>query len=327
MMESEIRSRIRPIAEEFIGKKGVKLLILGSEGRLAARQIQPGADRRQVTALRRSSLEQFMHTALELNPVDLAREYDLPFASAEAFGPALLAIVETAKTLQCKTVHIGATTMRDGLLLDMGGGGHRDKRFTDQMIQSAVETGLHYGFDRPHAENVTEHAKALFEVMQPLHRLTARDEVILIVAALLHDIGTFISNRSHHKHTQYLMENSDLFGLTRRERMLAALVARYHRRAHPKSSHRDYTALPRADRMRVIKLAALLRVADALDRSHSRRIQNPRLKLDSDRLQIGVPDPHKCTGEEVALREKSDLFEQVYGRSALLVKTRKQTPS
>ncbi|MEI7851713.1 MAG: hypothetical protein WCH86_07760, partial [Kiritimatiellales bacterium] len=137
-----------------------------------------------------------------------------------------------------------------------------------------------------------------------------------------HDIGTFINNRSHHKHSQYLIENSDIFGLSKQDLNIVALTARYHRSALPRPTHTAYTALTRANRLRVSKLAAILRVADALDRGHAQHIRNPQFTLFPDRLQIGVQNLSDCAVEEVALKEKSDLFEQVYGKRAVLVKSR-----
>jgi exopolyphosphatase/guanosine-5'-triphosphate,3'-diphosphate pyrophosphatase len=224
--------------------------------------------------------------------------------------------------LNCKTVYIGAPSMRDGLLGEMAAGGAWDERFTKQIIHSALETGRHYRFDRKHAENTAAHARTIFRIMQNEHKMLPRYETVLTVSALLHDIGTFINNRSHHKHSQYLIENSDIFGLNKQDLTIAALTARYHRSALPKPTHPAYTALTRTDRLRVSKLAAILRVADALDRGHSQRVQNPQIELLPDRLQIGVPSLRDCTVEEIAIKEKSDLFEQVYGKRAVLVKSR-----
>jgi exopolyphosphatase/guanosine-5'-triphosphate,3'-diphosphate pyrophosphatase len=326
-IEGEIQSGIRPIFEELAGSKNVKLLILGSEARLTTSQIKPDKADGPVTTIRRSSFEHFVDTVIGLSPAELTRKFSLLIAGAETFIPALLTIRQVARQLQCKTLHIGSTTMRDGLLREMTGTGTWDDRFTKQIIQSATGIGQHYGFDPKHALNVTAHSKAIFHCTQPLHQLTERDEVILTVAALLHDIGSFISNRNHHKHSQYLIENSDIFGLNRHDLNLAALIARYHRRAHPKSTHRTYTNLTRRDRLLVNKLAAILRIADALDRGHLQRVSNPRLSLQPDRLLIGIPDVRNCSVEEAALQEKSKLFEQVYGKKAVLYKTRPGTPS
>jgi exopolyphosphatase / guanosine-5'-triphosphate,3'-diphosphate pyrophosphatase len=322
LIEGEIRSGVRPIIENFSGEKEVKVLILGGDARLAADEIKPGWNARPAVPLRISALTRFTDRILGLPVEELVKEYNLPFAAAESLGPALLVMQAIPQMLNCKTVYIGASSMRDGLLAEMAGGGSWDERFTRQIIHSALEIGRHYRFDRKHAENIASHARDIFRAMQNEHRMLLRYETLLTVAALLHDIGTFINNRSHHKHSQYLIENSDIFGLSKQDLTIVALTARYHRSALPRPTHTAYTALTRVNRLRVSKLAAILRVADALDRGHAQRVRNPQFELFADRLQIGVPNLSDCAVEQVALKEKSDLFEQVYGKRAVLMKSR-----
>jgi len=321
-IEGEIRSGVRPITETFANEKKIKVLILGSDARLAADEIKPGWASHPTVSLRLSTLARFTDQVLALPVEALVRKHQLPFAAAESLAPALLVMQTIPTLLNSKTIHIGASSMRDGLLGEMSASGSWDERFTKQIIQSASEVGRHYHFDPKHAENVAEHARNIFRVMQDEHKMLLRYETILMVAALLHDIGTFISNRSHHKHSQYLIENSDIFGLSKNDLTLAALAARYHRRALPRATHGAYTSLTRINRLRVSKLAAILRVADALDRGHTQRIRNPKIELFEDRLQIGVPDPGGYTIEENALKEKAVLFEQVYGKRVVLVKNK-----
>ncbi|MDK2962938.1 MAG: exopolyphosphatase / guanosine-5-triphosphate,3-diphosphate pyrophosphatase [Verrucomicrobiota bacterium] len=320
LIEGEIRTGIRPIIEPFANEKEMKILILGGDARLAADQIKPGWNSRPSVSLRVSTLARFTDQSLEMPVEELVKEYHLPFAAAESLGPALLVMQSIPQMLNCKTVYIGASSMRDGLLQEMAAGGAWDERFTQQIIHSAVEIGRRYQFDQDHAENVAARARDIFRVMQDEHKMLPRYETILTVAALLHDIGTFISNRSHHKHSRYLIENSDIFGLSQQDRTITALTVRYHRSALPRSTHTDYTRLTRVNRLRVSKLAAILRVADGLDRGHVQRIRNPQFLLFPDRLQIGVSNLRDCAVEEIAVSEKSDLFEQVYGKRALLVK-------
>ncbi len=322
LIEGEICSGVRPITENFAGEKEVKVLILGGDARLAADEIKPGWNSRPAVCLRISALTRFAGQILELPVEDLVKKYNLPFAAAESLGPALLVMQTIPQMLKCKTVYIGASSMRDGLISEMAGGGSWDDRFTKQIIHSALEIGRRYHFDQKHAENIASHAREIFRLMQNEHRMSPHYETILTVAALLHDIGTFIHNRSHHKHSQYLIENSDIFGLSKQDLTLVALTARYHRSALPRPTHTAYTALTRVNRLRVSKLAAILRVADALDRGHAQRVRNPQFELFADHLQIGVPNLSDCAVEEVALKEKSDLFEQVYGKHAVLVKNR-----
>src|SRR5690606_37459387 len=116
-------------------------------------------------------------------------------------------------------------------------------------------------------------ACAIFDALASLHELGPGDRRLLRVAALLHDVGAFISSDSHHKHTQYILESSDLFGLSREQQKVAACVARYHRRAMPSTKHAAFKKLGPADRKRVRKLASILRIADALDRGHRSKVR------------------------------------------------------
>ena len=116
----------------------------------------------------------------------------------------------------------------------------------------------------------------------------------------------------------YLIQNSELFGLSRRDLRLVAQVARYHRRAAPKPSHTGYASLSREERVIVSKLASILRVADGLDRSYSQRIHELTCEIKRDRLIISVPGVEDLSLEQIALKQSCGLFEDTYGISVLL---------
>jgi exopolyphosphatase / guanosine-5'-triphosphate,3'-diphosphate pyrophosphatase len=158
----------------------------------------------------------------------------------------------------------------------------------------------------------------LYDELAEQHRLEPRHRLILEVAALLHELGMFVNPRSHHKHSMYLILNSDIFGLNTWDRELAALVARYHRRSHPLMTHELYGTLSRERRLTVCKLAAILRVADALERSHSQRVRVEQADGVGNELRLlvsGVADP---TLERLALEQKAGLFAEVYGQRVVL---------
>jgi exopolyphosphatase/guanosine-5'-triphosphate,3'-diphosphate pyrophosphatase len=116
----------------------------------------------------------------------------------------------------------------------------------------------------------------------------------------------------------YLIQNSSLFGLSREDMALAAFIARYHRRALPSPNHPEYAALDRDRRITVSKSAAILRVADALDRNHLQQVVEPGLRLTKDELIITVNGAEDLTLERLALKEKGTLFEDVYGLKVIL---------
>ena len=185
--------------------------------------------------------------------------------------------------------------------------------FSGQVIRSALALGEKYAFDRPHALHVESLAVRLFRELVPDHILEPRHEILLRAAAILHDIGVFVSTRVHHKHSHYLIAASELFGLTTRDTALIALVARYHRRSPPRPAHPEFAPLDRIDRALVLQLAAILRVADALDRSHTQRIRIAGVARNRDELSIGVEDVGDLSLERVALETKGAMFESVFG--------------
>src|SRR4029079_3448375 len=122
----------------------------------------------------------------------------------------------------------------------------------------------------------------------PRHRMGPRDRILLHAAALLHDVGDFVQYEGHHKHSYYVIAHSELMGITPQERALVANVARYHRKSPPQVDHENFRALSREDRGKVKAMAAMLRVADALDRQHQARVSDIAGKIEGNKLVIEV---------------------------------------
>jgi exopolyphosphatase/guanosine-5'-triphosphate,3'-diphosphate pyrophosphatase len=212
-------------------------------------------------------------------------------------------------------------SIREGLLVSLlrGIDPELQEEFFSQIIASAINLGRKYHFDEAHGRHVTQLALALFDDLHTIHGLDRRDRLLLEVAALLHDIGMFVRTSGHHKHSQYIVANSEIFGLHQDDLAIISNVIRYHRKAPPNSTHIAYIALQREDRIKVLKLAAILRVADALDRGHTQRISNITVKIRSDAIEITVPEGNDFTLERIGLEEKSDIFQDVFGYSVFLV--------
>ncbi len=180
--------------------------------------------------------------------------------------------VHLARSLGVSEILVSSANLRDGLLREMAEGWTWTEDFRKQIFRSAVELGRKYDFDEDHGVHVAALSRQLFQVLKDEHKLDGRYELILSLAAMLHEIGAYVSNTSLHKHSMYLITNSDLFGLGTQDMLLVGLVARYHRRASPKSTHPGFNMLDRDRRVAVLKLAAILRIAIALDASRSQRV-------------------------------------------------------
>jgi len=166
-----------------------------------------------------------------------------------------------------------------------------------------------------HARQVARLAGRLFDLTAPVHNLGEREREWLEHAALLHDVGYSIRFQRHHKHSQYLISTSTLDGFDPREIEVIAHVARYHRGARPKPRHESFAALERWQQRSVERLAALLRVANALDRTHAARVVEIYASLvRRKKVVIEVLSPFDVSLELAAARHRSDLFERTFGR-------------
>lgn len=166
--------------------------------------------------------------------------------------------------------------LREGLVLDYI---HRNsstirkvERYPDVRRRSIVELGERCGYWSEHAQQVARLALAIFDQTRSVHGLGDRERDWLEYGALLHDIGVHISYERHHRHSYYLIKNGDLRGFDPQEIEAVALIARYHRQATPKKSHEGYGDLPGSVRRAVKSLAAMVRLAEGLDRSHARAL-------------------------------------------------------
>ncbi len=168
-------------------------------------------------------------------------------------------------------------------------------------------------FDEAHGSHVAELAASLFDQLAPLHGLGVHERHLLKVAAILHDIGVFVALKKHHKHSRYIIEHSEIPGLSAREMAIVANIARYHRKGHPAAHHQEYTALSPEDRVRVDQLGAILRVADGLDRQRLQLVRSVTATVVGLDLRLEVEGDGDLLLERWAVSQKKGLFEDAFG--------------
>jgi len=203
--------------------------------------------------------------------------------------------------------------LREGLVLDaMGQPVPPVTRPADlrrrQVLQLAERTE---GVWR-HGQQTARLSLRLFDVTPSIHGLTEREREWLEYAALLHDIGYAIQYRNHHKHAWYLITNANLDAFDQREIEIIAHVARYHRGPTPKGRHPTLAALKPWQRRTVRQLAALLRLADALDRTHASRVDEIYCAIRRNRVTLEVLSRYDVELELEAARERGGYFEKVF---------------
>jgi exopolyphosphatase/guanosine-5'-triphosphate,3'-diphosphate pyrophosphatase len=319
VLEQEVSNTLHQLKDDF--KEGdPSLILLGGDARFVAMQVNPDWQRDNLQSVSLKQWKQLTDTFLGMSTEQCVEQFHMTFAEAETLAPALYAYGRFAENLGCKTLKVGAFSMRDGLLQELAQEDGWSETYQQQMLESALQLGQKFQLDEGHGKEVAGLALQLFDELKDEHHLGSRYRVLLQIASLLHEVGTFIAATSHHKHSMYILANSTIFGLGRRDSRIVANVARYHRRSPPKASHSFYQSLPRRDRIVIQQLSAMLRIADALARSRGRRIHKILCERGDETLFIRVPGVDNLHLENSALQVKGKMFEQVFGMNVILVK-------
>jgi len=174
-----------------------------------------------------------------------------------------------------------------------------------------------YPQDYGHTSRVRHFCRLLFGALAPLHGYGQPEEQLLDEAALLHDIGMSVGYYDHHKHGEYLIMSSPIPGLTHREQALLGLLVRNHRKGEPRPGiYRP--VLQNGDARRLLRLAAILRISEHLERSRAGRVENLHVSIDSKHVRLGLQSPEEPWVEISETSKHAGLFQQAFGRELLV---------
>ncbi|MGE5178791.1 MAG: hypothetical protein ACM3PF_06855, partial [Bacteroidota bacterium] len=261
-------------------------------------------------------LRQSLHKLAKMDPDDRVKTYDLRPDRADVIVPAGAIFEYVASRVRASEIWVPFTGLVDGVVIDVArtAGAEGMKQLEVSQTRNAAMALLRkYEADPKHAEHVSEIALSLFDQLKAVHELSKRDRLLLELAALLHEVGNFIGAPGHHRHAFYIITESPILGLSEEELHIVGNVARYHRKALPDTAHECYAELDEKARDRVRSLAALLRVADALDHDHKQQVLAVKAKAGDSKLRLKVRARGDVTLDAWALANKGDLMQEEFG--------------
>jgi len=316
LMVRHIHNVVDDIRRDMPLREARHFIALGGDMRFAAARVLGELPETGPAVIERAPFLELCDAIVGYDVERLVEEFRLAQADAETLVPALLACRELLTETAAQQITVPAASLRMGLLLDLvhDGDSQGIEDFGRQVLASAAVLGEKYRYDVPHARNVAWLAVRLFDELRAEHGLGQKSRLLLEVAALLHDVGNYVNLRGHHKHSQYILSMSEIFGLSRDDMALVGNVARYHRRAFPSKSHLPYMALEREVRVDVNKLAALLRVANALDADHLQKVADVRVVVEDGNWVLEVDGAGDLTMERLATLARADHLVEVFGR-------------
>lgn len=322
IMESFARSlqrisSVHNLEKDFQGRPPL-FVGIGAGGRLLAK-IAGGKTSEQSAVIKLSELNAAAERLAGKTVEELADELNVVDYLVRSLAPGCYLFRQLCLQTGINEVIVPMVSTREAVIEEVIRKAFKEQDpFVPDIISTAIAMGDKYRNDNAHAMAVADYCIRIFDLLQDVHRLSLKNRQLLYLAALLHDIGRFVDTRKHHKHSQYLIQHSQLPGISEHDMLLIALVARYHRKAEPRTSHVEYMNLEEEDRVTVCKLASIIRVADSLDRSHLHKLKNAEFSVEGNVLTVRNDEFLDLAVERIILKSKINLFRNTFGMKVIL---------
>ena len=247
--------------------------------------------------------------------------FGLSNKTAELLLPSVLIFYCFLKMTKVSGIRVPKLSLRQGILYNLASeilNISEKKESINDVISSVWYIGEKYQIDIKHAIFVEKFSLEIFDRTKRLHKLGDRERLYLQVAAIMHDVGGFISSNYHNFHSYNIIRSQSIIGFSDIELELIASVARYHSEDIPIAAHKSYRCLSDADKMIVSTLAAILKISEALDISHVQKIKEMKLIATKDSLFFNIKSEEDIILEEWNFAKHVDFFEEVIGLKPIL---------
>jgi len=325
-MHEYIEEKLAGIATRFANTRWDRVIATSATASAVVCAVNriPRTKRDQADRMRASTRE-VRRLYKKLSVLDLAgrrKAVGIGPKRAEIIVPGVSVLLRVLEDFRLPCLYYSAAGVRDGIIADLHarGVGRELAQLGRDQRKEVEQMSRRYGVALPHARQVAALAHTLFTDLHPLHQLPPHFGKLLEAAAYLHDAGHFVADSNHHKHSYYLVNNSDMPGFTNRERELIANLCRYHRKSMPTPMHSNWQALNADDKRVVLLLIPLLRLADNLDVSHEERIQSLSAHIRDGQVVLQLSSTADISLEQWAAARSAEAFRQVYNRPVVTEK-------
>lgn len=239
---------------------------------------------------------------------------------ADIFLSALSAICTTIGYINASDVYISCAGMREGIMFE-----HIDPQLVAKPIQNVLDFSLNnciglFEENIVHAQNVTKLALSMFEQLRQLHKLPNSYMRIVKTAGMLHDSGTRIKYYDHHKHSFYLIQYANLYGLSHHDHLMSAFVAAAHRKDELRKDYSKYTDILHSEDLDIInKLGVLIRIAESFDRAMAGVVQSVSCDILGDSVIMKTQTTADATLEIKDALTGGELFKKAYGKNLVIL--------
>ncbi|MBF0217365.1 MAG: HD domain-containing protein [Candidatus Omnitrophica bacterium] len=297
------------------------ILIDENYARLVQNIIKSGSSGENLYKFTSKEIERMIEKLRDKNFEEISHDYKIPIEIADTILAYAVVLENFCSLIKKGHIHIIDISLSEAVLANMLFDVKLFSELDDmkQLVSEARFVCRKYGLDIEHPEHVARLSGIMFEAMKEYLGLKSDDKKYIILASYLHDIGIFIYNRSHHKHSEYILQYLNFVGLSEEEQKVIACVARYHRRATPQDSHYLYSSLPYDRKILVHKLSAILRITNALDATHKQKVKKFEVVVTKDEnFILNVHTNKNFIIEKSEFMLKRDYFREITGSDVTL---------
>lgn len=322
IMEEFIANEIDTFKRYYLGDKAPKNIIAIGDEIACLRQIVP--ELKITDHFDETQLNAAFDKLISRNPSDLAAEYKIPYERATLLLPAAMIYGIFLKQSKADLIWTPNIDLCDGIIVDEL---ERTKNLTfqrnfmDDIRSSVYQMAKRYCCNKEHNANVVKIAGMIFDKTKKIHGLKDRERLQLEIAAILHDCGKFINMNDASDNSYAIIMSTEIIGLSRKEQKEIANIVKYNSIPLP-----DYQELQgkigEADYMTIAKLVAILKVANAMDRSHKQKAKDYNIVVKEKQLVITIDTLNDLALERGLFDDKADFFAQVYGIKPVLKQKR-----
>ncbi|MBP2636819.1 MAG: ppx 1 [Firmicutes bacterium] len=316
-----IGSTIEPVQAEMRQHDVKRLVLSGPETKLLLQML--GQEQGRVNFISFSQFNKLYKQVSSLNLPQIMAAFQLPEHKAEIVLPTIVLYKQILLLTNPEQIMILSDRFSDGVIIKQVAEktGHKHKEvIQNQMVNLCWEISKRYYYDPNHAAAVERWAMLLFDKLARIHGLDDRHRLLLKAAAILHDIGKHVNLRRHYFYSYRLIISSDILGFSKAERYVVANIAYYHSKGIPSDADGNFAELAPNEKVAVSKLSAIIRLADAIDRSHRQKASKGEVALRGDELIITVTSRDDMSLESWTFSDKAGFFEDVFGIKATLIR-------
>lgn len=311
----------------FLKQNAIKnFLGTGSEIRIMHYLLERNRKEYDRSYINKDAFYRIYHQIIGKSSQQIMEHYKLDPENVETLVPAMMVYEKFLSLTQSDRLYTPTVSLCDGLIRHMVDKKYdiENKVLSDKDIISSVKKlGERFFYDNKHANQVEKVTLQLFDQLKRLHGYSKRERLLLQIAAILHDVGKYINVKSHNMLSHDIIMNSEILGLSKKDMLVTANIVKYHSLNMPSVEDPSYASLACDDRIMISKLAAFLKIADSLDKSHKQKITGLKITFNDRSLTLKAEASQDALLEEWEFENKSTLFTEVYGLEPNLIINRK----